>query len=180
MRSSVQRGPGITVDKTDDSEAVLGMLGDLRREEAGHVTRADDDHVLDVGGVSPADNADQGAEQEHEEDREEPEEDQACQRRVAEARDLGDHDNAPRPQRHHLEDAEQIVDSRVVRALLITIVEPLYVGEQHPERQAQHEQNELPACRDRVEDGRRRRQDQREDKRRREPDDVGHEEQATH
>ena len=76
-----------------------------------------------------------GAEQRHEHDGEEPEQDQAIERRVRKAGEVRDREEAPRPKRDDLEDADDVVDRRVVAPLLVAVVQPVEPREQHPERE---------------------------------------------
>ena len=43
------------------------------------------------------------------------------------------------PMRHHLEDAQDVVDSGVVAPLLVAVVKPVDAGEHDPEGQADDE-----------------------------------------
>ena len=74
------------VDEADDLEAVLGMLADLAVEELRNIARADDDHVLDVGRVPPADYAGGRPEERDEHDSGQPEDDEPRQRSGAAGR----------------------------------------------------------------------------------------------
>ena len=78
------------VDEADDLEAVLGMLADLAVEELRHVARADDDHVLNVGRVTSADDAGGRSEERDEQNRGQPEDDEPRQRRVRQAGEMRD------------------------------------------------------------------------------------------
>ena len=72
--------------------------------------------------------------------------------------DVRDDEEAPRPQRYDLEDADDVVDRRVVGSLLVTVVEAVDPREQDPERKRRDEEGDLPHGRDLVGRGRRRRE----------------------
>ena len=55
-----------------------------------------------------------------------------------------DDEEAPRSERDDLEDADDVVDRRVVGPLLVAVVQPVDPGEQHPERQAQRRRARSP------------------------------------
>ena len=102
------------------------------------------------------------------------------ERRMGELHDVRPDEEDPGSDRDHLEDAEEVVDGRMVGALLVTVVQPMQAREDHPQRQARAEQDELPLRHHGV-DGRRRRNDSlRDDERSHEPDDVREEQQSTH
>ncbi len=152
------------------------MLG----QQVRHLAGPDDDDVLDVRGVPPSEDARDRAEQRNQDDRDPPEDHEAREVRMREADDLGDRDEPPRPDRHHLEDAEDVVDRRVIRPLLVPVVEPVHPCEEHPERQACDEERDLPAHADDVDDRSGRDEGEREKERANEPDEIGDEEQASH
>ena len=45
---------------------------------------------------------------------------------------------------NHLQNAEDVVDGRVVGSLLVSIVEAMHARDEHPEREARHEEGDLP------------------------------------
>ncbi len=108
----------------------------------------------------------------HQQDGQEPELDQARERRMRKPRQVRGDEEAPRPEGNQLDDPDHVVDRRVVAALLVAVVQPVNPREQRPERQGAGEECELPPHPDRV-----RRGDRRERERggvcHREPDQVG-------
>ena len=88
------------------------MVVDLAGQQVRHLAGPDDDDVLDVGGVPPSEDAHDRAEQRNQDDRD-PQEYEAREVRMREADDLGDRDEA-RSDRHHLEDAEDVVDRQMI------------------------------------------------------------------
>ena len=99
---------------------------------------------------------------------------------MGKAEDLGDRDETPRADGDDLEDAEDVVDRRVVGSLFVAIVEPMQAREEHPERKARDEEHDLPRRPDVVDSLRRRDQREGEDESDEQPGDVGDEEEATH
>ena len=93
---------------------------------------------------------------------------------------MRDDEKTPRPERHDLEHADDVVDRRVIGALLVAIVEPVDPGQQDPEREGSHEERDLPDRRDAV--GRRpwRNECKRHEICAKEPHDVGAEQQPPH
>ncbi len=138
------------------------MLLDLVGEQVRDVARADDDHVLDVRALPTTDGAARGAQERDERNGEEPEHDQPPQVRVRKVENMRDDEEAPRPQRHDLEDADDVVDRGVVGSLLVTVVEAVDAREQHPERKGGEEESDLPDRRDLVGRGRRRSERERD------------------
>ena len=77
----------VTVDESHDAQAVLGMVRDLVGKQVRHLTRADDDHVLEVCGLSSSDRPARRSEQRHESNGEKPEHDQPTRGSGTEARE---------------------------------------------------------------------------------------------
>ena len=109
-----------------------------------------------------------------------PEDDEAREIGMREADDLGDGHEPPGADGDHLQDAEDVVDGRVVGSLLVSIVEAMHARDEHPEREAGDEERDLPTRVDHVDCGVRRNQRERKQERGQEPDEIGHEQQAAH
>ena len=88
-------------------------------------------------------------------DGEEPEHDEPAQARMRKTEDARDDEEAPRPERHDLEHADDVVDRRVVGAFLVAIVEPVdpsraapraegTPGRARPPRSARRSRRRLP------------------------------------
>ena len=179
-RPAVLQCAPVVVDETDDVEPVAAVLAHLLGEQPRDVARADDEDVLHVRGLASADHADENAEEPDEPDRERPEHHDALERRVSDLDHMRSDEEDPGSDRDHLEHAEEVVDRRMVGPLLVPVVQPVQPGENHPQRQARAEQDELPLRHHGV-DGRRRRDDSlRDDERGHEPDDVREKQQSTH
>ena len=73
VREVVTPRARMVVDEADDVDAVLGMLAQLARDELTDVARADDDRVLDVHDAAPGGGPRDGAADDDQEDREDPE-----------------------------------------------------------------------------------------------------------
>ena len=79
---------------------------------------------------------DDRAQDRHEDDREEPEDDEPPEVRIREPGEVRQNEEAPCSERHDLDDADDVVNRGMVRALLVAVVEPVHAREQHPERDA--------------------------------------------
>ena len=143
-RPAVLHGAPVVVDEADDVEPVSAVLAHLLGEQPRDVARPDDEDVLDVRGLAPADHADEDAEEPDEADGEHPEHDEPLEGRVGEPDDVRADEEDPCSDRDHLEDAEEVVDRRMVGPLLVPVVQPVQPREHHPQRQARAEQDELP------------------------------------
>jgi hypothetical protein len=179
-RATVLHGASVVVDEADDVQPVAAVLPHLLGKELRDVARADDEDVLHVRGLASADHADEDAEEPHEPDGERPEDDQPLEGRVCELDHMRANEEDPCADRDHLEDAEEVVDRRVIRPFLVPVVQPVQPSENHPQRQARAEQHELPLRDDGVHRCRRTNNPLRDDERRHEPDDVCEEQQPPH
>ncbi len=150
---SVRRSAAIAVDEADDLQSVLGMVADLVGQQARDLTRPDDDDVLDVRGVPPSHDSRDRPEQRNEQDRDRPEDDEAREVRMRQADDLRDRHEPPRADGDHLQNAEDVVDGRVVGSLLVSIVEAVHACDEHPEGEARDEECDLPARVDLIDRG---------------------------
>ena len=131
------------VDEAHEVDAVLGVLQQLARDLLADVSCADDDRVLDVRVGAPADGTRGAPGEGDEDDRCRPEDEQLPHLRVRDAGLPGDHEEHPGTDRDHVEHAEHVVDRRVVGAGLVAVVEAVGAREQEPERQREHEADEL-------------------------------------
>ena len=132
VTGSVGGRAGAPVDEADDVQAVFGVLADLAVEELRHISRTDDDHVLNVGRVTPADDADRRSDERNEQDRRQPKDDEPRQGRVRQAGEMRDREEGPGSDRDDLEDAEDVVDGGVIASLLVPVVEGVCAREKHP------------------------------------------------
>ena len=137
------RSRGLLVDEADDVDAVLGVLEQLLRHELPDMAGADDQGVLDVRVRSPTERPRNGPAERDEDDGEHPEERELRKARVREMRDIGERKEEPRADRQHVEDAEELVDARVVGPLLVARVEVVDATEHDPEGERQGEQHDL-------------------------------------
>ena len=135
--------PRVRVDEADEVDAVLRVLEELPRRELADVAGADDDRVLEVERTAPGDRAREPAGRRHEDDGEQPEEDEPRHVRARAAGEPRGDEERPRAERDELEDADDLVDRRVVDVLLVAVVQPVELGRDDPERQRQHEDGEL-------------------------------------
>ena len=93
----------------------------------------------------------------HEHDRRHPEREQLAEIRVADPCQPGAGDEDPGAERDHVQDTPGVVDRRVIRLLLVAVVQAVGAGEQHPDRQRRHKDQRFrekadPIQRDRVVD----------------------------
>ena len=174
-------GAAVVVDEADDVEPVAAVLAHLLGEQARDVARADDEDVLHVRGLASADHADEDAEEPDEADRERPEHHEPLERRMGELDDVRADEEDPGSDRDDLEDAEEVVDGRVIGALLVAVVQPVQRARESP-RAGRLAQNRTSShCGTTVSTGVGRRNDSlRDDERGHEPDDVREEQQSTH
>ena len=168
---------GLGVDEADEIEAVLRVLEQLARHQLADVARADDDGVLEVEDAPPADRPGGAAADRDEDERRDAEERELAQLRIREAERPERQRDQPHAGRDQVQDADDLVDRRMVGALLVSLVEPVQLRQDDPERQAGQEHQQLLRVRRAVEDaagveGR----DQEE--RQRQAGDVGEEQHA--
>ena len=144
---------GLGVDEADEIEAVLRVLEQLARDELADVAGADDDGVLEVEDAPPADRPGGAAADRDEDERRDAEERELAQLRIREA-------ERPERQRDQPDAAVAIrcrtpttsSMRRMVGALLVSLVEPVQLRQDDPERQAGQEHQQLLRVRRAVED----------------------------
>ena len=135
------------VDEPDQVDAVLGMLQVLVRDQLPDIAGADDDRVLDVLGPASADRAGATTGERDQHDRERPEGSRLLEVRREEAGRVPDAVGDPDRHRDEMEDADDVVDGRVVGALLVAVVERVELRGDHPGRQRDQEKQPLRAGR---------------------------------
>ena len=135
---------GFRVDEAEHVDPVLGVLANLLGHELADVARPDDDRVLEIGDRPPAERARErtgavvtrtiAASQ------------NAIRRwsaRIGEPGHLGGEEEHPASHRDEMEDADQVVGGRVVRSLLVGVVEAVEASSDEPERHRQEEDQDL-------------------------------------
>ena len=111
------------------------MLEELARDLLPDVARADDQRVLDVGIGAATQRARHESCEHDEDDREEPEEAELREARGRDSGHVDEREQHPGADREHVEDADEVVDSRVVRTLFVSGVEAVEAPEDDPERE---------------------------------------------
>ena len=138
------------VDEADQPDAVLAVLHQLARDELADVAGADDHRVLDVRRAAmehgPGDRAADGDEG----DRERPERDELDQARVGEMGERRSDEQEPGADGDHHEHRGQVVDRRVVGALVVAVVQAEELGRDQPGRQRHQERGHLERQREPV------------------------------
>ena len=142
--------PRVLVHEADDVHPVLRMLKELLGDTLSDVPRADDERVQDVGVASPAQRTRDRAADRDESDREHPEERELRKARVCEIEDVREREEEPRADGEHVEDAEELVDARVIGSLLIARVEVVDATQNDPEWQGQSKEDDLRVGADAV------------------------------
>ena len=135
--------PRMRVDEADEIDAVLGVLKKLASSELADIAGADDDRVLEVERTAPRDRSRNAAGGCHEHDGEEPEEEEPRHVRAGAAGKPRRDKKRPRAERDELEDADDLINRRVVDVLLVAVVQPEELGRDDPQRQCQHHYREL-------------------------------------
>ncbi len=120
------------------------------------------------------------AEERDERDRDQPEDDEPPEVRVRHVDDVREDEVGPGSERERLEHSHDVVDGRMVSALLIAVVETVDVEEKDPERQRCHEEDDLPGGDDGVDPRRGWRKHHRNGVCSHEPGDVRGEEESSH
>jgi hypothetical protein len=132
-----------TVDEAEDADAVFRVTEELPGDEFPDLARADDHRPLNVGLVAPAESSRRSARQRDENDGKRPEEGEAAQVRRRETAEPGAGKEQPRADRDEVEHTGQVVGCRVVRALLVSVVEPVDLRQDNPDGESQSEEQEL-------------------------------------
>ena len=165
--------PWAVVDEADDSNPILGVLGQFSRDQLSNVPGANDECALFVRGRR-RDRARQGSSGRHQEDREGPEGGDLGQIGVSETGEPGARKEKPGTDRDEVEDANDFIDGRVIRPRLIMVVQPVEVRHEDPHGQRGKEEVELGLEADTVlEVAARRDHELRGDERDREANEVG-------
>ena len=131
------------VDEADHVDAELGMLQQLARDPLADVAGADDDRVLDVRVGPPHDGTGEGSRGDDERHRKEPEQRELRKSSGSRSPTRSSPRTEPGADGEHVEHAEEVVDRRVVRPLLVARVEPVQAAEHDPQRQRELEDHEL-------------------------------------
>jgi hypothetical protein len=170
---------GALVDEADEVHAVVRTAAELPRQQPRRVAAPEQDRILGERRAAAAVGTGPEPGEHDENDREAPEHDQLGRVRARDPTQTADDEEEPGPDRHDLEDADQVVDGRVPGVLFVSIVEAVQLREQEPARQRGEEEEKLRVAAERV----RRRvpaavDDRGEQERRAQPADVGHRERA--
>ena len=99
---------------------------------------------------------------------------------MRESENARQNEKAPRPERHGLEDVDDVVDRGVIRVLLVAVVQPVDAEEQKPQRQARREEPDLPPPGDLVWEDLGRREHECDDVGAEKPHDVGGSQEPPH
>ena len=127
----------VGVDEADEVDAVLRVLQDLARDQLADVAGADDDRILLVRDAAADDATRDRAVRRHDEPGDRPEDDDRAEvdRRAESCRERDQEEGADRADVEH---ADQVADGRVVRLLLIAVVQPVELREHQNQRRDQH------------------------------------------
>ena len=116
-------------------------------ELAGHELRvpvgADDQRPLDEVAAAPDDHARSRSRDRDQHDRERPEDDPLPEVGVGGTGDVRDDEAEPHDRRHEGDDADEVVDGRVLRPLGVAVVEPHRPSQDDPQRKAGGEEEGL-------------------------------------
>ena len=116
--------PGVRVNEPHQVQAVLGMGGQLARDQLPNLAGSDDDGVLKIVEPPPGDAASERAAQRDERDRKNPQRDQLGRRdRLCLGEQPRHGKQQPNTGRDQMEHSHQVVDGRVVGALLVVVVQ---------------------------------------------------------
>ena len=135
----------IVIDEAHEVDPVLGMLSQLAGDQLSDVASTDDDGVLQVGEVAPAHGAcrcSSGGDDHH---RQGPKDGQLDRLRVRYAGEPRAGEHGPATERHHVEHTGELVHGRVVGPLLVSVVEPVDLRHQHPDRKREYEDERFDA-----------------------------------
>ena len=140
----------VLVDEADEVDAVLGVLQQLARHLLADVPGADDRACSGRTRPVPADARARSC------GRPGRARSRAARRAAASGssdrrtQHVGEREEHPRADRDHVEDAEEVVDRRVVGALLVARVQAVEAREHDPDRQRQREEKDLDLRADAV------------------------------
>ncbi len=124
--------PGLVVDEADEVEAVFGVPQHLAGHALAHVPGADDDRVLQVRDAAPAPEAGDRARDGDERDREPPQRHRLREVRSGGAEQPFADEEEPDADGDQVEDAAELVRGRMVRPLLVLLVEAVEARDQDP------------------------------------------------
>ena len=119
------------------------MLDELPGNELANVAGTDDDDVLHVRVAAAGDRPGAGPRERDEENAERPEGDELGEVRLGETGHRRAREEEPGTGRQEPEDADEVVDRRVVGTLLVVVVELVELRDHDPERQRGDEQEDL-------------------------------------
>ena len=145
MRQVVASLFRLSIDEADEVDAVLRMLKKLLRDQLTDIAGPDDHRVLQIRDVTtrarPGDRAPTGDERHCSR----PEDQELRGSWMRQPRDVRAGEEQPRADRDHVEDAGEVVRCRVVRALLVMVVEPVELRDHDPAGQRGEEDDDLAA-----------------------------------
>ena len=111
------------VDEADEIQTVFGMAKQLAGDALTDIAGAEDERVLVVERTSAAERTCDAACESDEHDRGAPQHDGVRHGRISKTGQLQRGEHEPRSDRDQVEDADDVVGRRVVRALLILVVQ---------------------------------------------------------
>ncbi|MEZ5098363.1 MAG: hypothetical protein R3C15_00815 [Thermoleophilia bacterium] len=135
--------PRVGVDEAEQVDPVLAMLHQLARDELADVARAEDQRVLQVEQAPAAGRPGDGPRGGDQHDRERPEGGELVDVRVGHPRHHRADEDDERPDGHEQEDADEVVDRRVLGAQVVVVVEAEELREDDPGGQRAEEQQPL-------------------------------------
>src|SRR5215211_5921401 len=134
------------VDEPDEVDPVLRVLKKLATDELPDIARADDDGVLDVGRSPPANGSGGRATAAYRHDGGEPEEAEPPDVWMRSGRHPREDEEEPRPDRDHVKDRQDFVDSRVVGAFLVAGIKTVRLRHHDPGRDRRNEDECFAVC----------------------------------
>src|SRR6476469_9699516 len=101
------------------------MLYELAGDQLADVARTDDDRLLHVGALAPDRGTRDRTSAGDENDRKRPERDELGHAGAGSTGRPRRDEHEPRTHRREVEDADEVVDRGVIRALVVVVVEPI-------------------------------------------------------
>ena len=132
----------LVVDEPDEVDPVLGVLQDLAADQLPDISRADDDGVLDVGDSRAGKTSGEHAGKGDRRNADDPEQ-QVTRDLAVEVGQPQHREGGPRTDGDEVENADELVDGGVIGPLLVGVVEPVQLGQHHPERERGREDEQL-------------------------------------
>ena len=120
------------VDEADEIQTVFGMAQQLAGDALPDVAGAEDERVLLVERTPAAERACDRARESDEHDRRAPQHDGVRHGRVGKPGQFERGEHEPCPDRDEVEDADDVVSRRVVRALLVLVVQVIETRDRDP------------------------------------------------